>query len=357
MYQSLCSTQDECQSAYFAYESSTLFTTMIYFKEAEITCEEPYVIITDVDGIDGSKGHDKYAVSYFTKLTVKKFLARRNSDNYEVKSLKFFSDGTGQHFKQKYSICQVVTLNFPELEDVSWHFFATSHGKGPIDGLGGTIKRRVTEYAMANRQVDVFSTEDFARISKERCPNILIDFVPKSEVKQFIEKNSIQEGWKSNGKDILTAPSTRSCHVFKKRGSYSMTFGAHSEYVPDKEMKNHLFIKEGGVDHNPEFEVDQQSIGSLGPSNISLIDVPDYDITPSIDVPDDENIPSLYSKGEWVMVSYNNVKYLPGMILDHDEKEKEYFVRSMVAGTSAGFYIWPCNCDAPSSSLSECDKC
>ena len=50
-------------------------------------------------------------------------------------------------------------------------------------------------------------------------------------------------------------------HVFKKRGSYSMTFGAHS-YVPDKEMKNHLFIKEGGVDHNPEFEVDQQSIGS-----------------------------------------------------------------------------------------------
>ena len=93
-----------------------------------------------------------------------------------------------------------------------------------------------------------------------------------------------------------------------------MTFGAHS-YVPDKEMKNHLFIKEGGVDHNPEFEVDQQSIGSLSPSNISLIDVPDYYITPSIDVPDDENIPSVYSKGEWVMVSYNNVKYLPLNVL------------------------------------------
>ena len=82
-----------------------------------------------------------------------------------------------------------------------------------------------------------------------------------------------------------------------------MTFGAHS-YVPDKEMKNHLFIKEGGVDHNPEFEVDQQSIGSLSPSNISLIDMPDY-----------ENIPSVYSKGEWVMVSYNNVKYLPLNVL------------------------------------------
>ena len=31
----------------------------------------------------------------------------------EITSLKFFSDGTGQHFKQKFSICQVVTLNFP----------------------------------------------------------------------------------------------------------------------------------------------------------------------------------------------------------------------------------------------------
>ena len=168
-------TQDEIQSAYYAYESSTLFTTMMYFQEAGETCEEPFVIITDFDDIGGSKGHDKYAVSSFTRLTVNKFLARRNSD-YKVESLKFFSDGTCQHFKQKYSICQVVTLNFSEKIDVSWHFFATSHGKGPIDGLGSTIKRRVTEYSMANRQVDMVTTEDFARVAKERCPNLLIDF-------------------------------------------------------------------------------------------------------------------------------------------------------------------------------------
>ena len=39
--------------------------------------------------------------------------------------------------------------NFPNLihnfEDFNlhaeWHFFATSHGKGPCDGIGGTIKR------------------------------------------------------------------------------------------------------------------------------------------------------------------------------------------------------------------------
>ena len=88
-----------------------------------------------MDVSKGSEGHDKYAVSCLTKLAVNQFLAKRNSD-YEITCLKLFPDGTGQHFKQKFSICQVVTLNFPEVRQVSWHFFATSHGKGPIDGLG-----------------------------------------------------------------------------------------------------------------------------------------------------------------------------------------------------------------------------
>ena len=129
---------------------------------------------------------------------VNQFLAKRNYD-YEITSLKLFSDGTGQHFKQKFSICQVVTLNFPEVRQVSWHFFATSHGKGPIDGLGGTIKHRISEYSMVN----LVTTEDFAKLANNRCPKILIDYVSKSEVKQFIVDNNIHDGWKRNGKDTL----------------------------------------------------------------------------------------------------------------------------------------------------------
>ena len=75
-----------------------------------------------------------------------------------------------------------MTLNFPEVRQVSWHFFATSHGKGPIDGLGGTIKHIITEYSMAN----VVTTEDFSKLANNSCPNILIDYVSKSKVKQFI---------------------------------------------------------------------------------------------------------------------------------------------------------------------------
>ena len=63
-------------------------------------------------------------------------------------------------------------------------------------------------------------------------------------------------------------------------------------------------------------------------------------------LPDDcENTGSTYSKGDWVMVSYNDVKILSGIIVDYDEKEDKYCVTSMVYGAS-GFYFWPCNCDA-----------
>ena len=71
----------------------------------------------------GSKGHDKYELCCFTKLSVNQFLARRIYD-YDITCYKTH-DGTGQYFKQKFSICQIVTLNFPEVSQVSWHFFAT----------------------------------------------------------------------------------------------------------------------------------------------------------------------------------------------------------------------------------------
>ena len=31
------------------------------------------------------------------------------------------------------------------LETIQQNFFATSHGKGPVDGIGGTIKRDYVE--------------------------------------------------------------------------------------------------------------------------------------------------------------------------------------------------------------------
>ena len=52
------------------------------------------------------------------------------------------SDGAASHFKQRFSIHFLKTFaKSSNLEAISWDFGAPGHGKGPWDGLAGTIKR------------------------------------------------------------------------------------------------------------------------------------------------------------------------------------------------------------------------
>ena len=37
---------------------------------------------------------------------------------------------------------------------IRWNFFATSHGKGVVDGIGGTLKRTVWRHVKAERARD-----------------------------------------------------------------------------------------------------------------------------------------------------------------------------------------------------------
>ena len=58
-----------------------------------------------------------------------------------VKKLEYFSDGSAglnKNFKNLINL----TLHHQDFSlDASWTFFATSHGKSPCDGIGGTVKR------------------------------------------------------------------------------------------------------------------------------------------------------------------------------------------------------------------------
>ena len=37
---------------------------------------------------------------------------------------------------------------------IHWNFFATSHGKGPVDGIGGAVKRYVWTAAKQRGKAD-----------------------------------------------------------------------------------------------------------------------------------------------------------------------------------------------------------
>ena len=39
------------------------------------------------------------------------------------------------------SILLRLTLLHRNIQEVDWSFFGTAHGKGPVDGVGGTVRR------------------------------------------------------------------------------------------------------------------------------------------------------------------------------------------------------------------------
>ena len=65
-----------------------------------------------------------------------------------ISQFEYFSDGCAAQYKNKYNfkILCMHQINF-EL-GASWVFFATSHGKSPCDGVGGTVKRAVTKESL-----------------------------------------------------------------------------------------------------------------------------------------------------------------------------------------------------------------
>ena len=77
---------------------------------------------------------------------------------YQVTVMVYFSvDCAGQ-----YKNCKNFIILCHHLEDfgipAEWHFFATSHGKGPCDGLGGTVKRQAAKASLQRAYTDQITT-------------------------------------------------------------------------------------------------------------------------------------------------------------------------------------------------------
>jgi hypothetical protein len=86
-----------------------------------------------------------------------------------VRKINYVTDGGPSHFKNRYNI---LNLSFHEMDfgvPAVWTFTATSHGKGPVDGLGAAVKSTATRYLMRHGPEEAFkSAKEFYEFSKQR---------------------------------------------------------------------------------------------------------------------------------------------------------------------------------------------
>lgn len=60
-----------------------------------------------------------------------------------ISFVNIWSDGPSEQLKNRYIAAKIPVLQDKFKKKIIWNFFATSHGKGPVDGIGGAIKRQV----------------------------------------------------------------------------------------------------------------------------------------------------------------------------------------------------------------------
>ena len=95
--------------------------------------------------------HGKLAVySFVTRLL--EFIFEKHQMK-KTKLVHIFSDGAASQFKQRYLFSNLHKWETKFGVVLKWHFFATSHGKGVVDGLGGTAKRVVWDRIRAGTVV------------------------------------------------------------------------------------------------------------------------------------------------------------------------------------------------------------
>jgi len=190
--------QDEIQSAHWKQRQITVYTVMIYHRDNTIS----RIIVSD------SRDHEKRAVTAYTASVLETI----KQDFPTVKNVAFWTDGPSSQFKNKFIfILSAKLANVYELQ-ISWNYFATSHGKGPNDALGGNAKR-IAHQKILSRQMVINDALSFAKAVKSAKSKIDVKVMSQADIEAKCIKLRVDELWEQ----LSAVPGTSNTHCVTAR--------------------------------------------------------------------------------------------------------------------------------------------
>ncbi len=95
----------------------------------------------------------------------------------------YFSDGAASQYKNRKNFLNLAWHQHDFGIPAEWHFFATSHGKGSCDGVGGTVKHLAAGASLQRPYADQLQTPlQLFSWAKESIPHVTFSFVGKEEI-------------------------------------------------------------------------------------------------------------------------------------------------------------------------------
>lgn len=168
-----CEYQNEIQSALWTRGSVCLFTAASIHNDE---CQT-FAICSD------TSTKDKNTIACFIKHLYENELLAVPEMWDDVEEV-IWTDGPSSEFKNRYMVylCQQLSLQFKK--PFTWKYFATSHGKGIVDGVGGRIKSIVRTSVMSKKKDApiVQNAKEFADVAKKLMKNTKIHLILDSEI-------------------------------------------------------------------------------------------------------------------------------------------------------------------------------
>lgn len=186
--------QHEIQEAHFKKPQIALFTAAVTSKHFY----QSYAIVSD------ETDHGKHTVWTFRKTLLDNL--KKKLPN--IKKIVDFTDGCAQQFKNGSTLSCLAFAAEDFGVSAEHHFMATSHGKGPHDGIGAIIKRRVKQEVLS-KNTKVSNAKEFCEVARRVSDKIETLLVTKDEIER--NKPMLNERWEK----LIPWEGIRSCHFFR----------------------------------------------------------------------------------------------------------------------------------------------
>lgn len=204
-----CKVQNSIQSFYWNEPQVTIHPFVVHYREKpnEKLKTMNIIVVSEV------KSHDSTCVHGF----IEKLQEKLKTKLPNLQKVTYLSDGSGEQYKNKYNIKNLLMHEADFEIEGAWVFFVTSHGKSLCDSSGGTIKSMAKDFNVRNKDgnpiKDARSFFDWATSQQTRSQlKADWEFLYYSEEDYAKTKEKLETT--ERYKDLQTIPGTQSYHFF-----------------------------------------------------------------------------------------------------------------------------------------------
>ena len=332
-----CSFQDEPSQVFYDRKTVTLHPMVIHYIDGNGNLQhKSYIAITD------EKKHFAGAVFAFLRKLIPLVLDLLPT----LKTVHYVTDSPTSQYRNKF-IAHLVASHEFLLQNVSctWEFLESGHGRGPCDGIGGSIKASAA-IAVKKGQI-INDARSFFQWAQSYEGVITPFFVTEREI-------SMAETRLNNAnpcKGIASAHSLRPCHGFLhiRDTSCFKPCCRHDELNCPGWSRTNIRVpsqvptEDVQVPSTTATDEDRESSGHAHPgTDVANDSQPIQETSQGMDVQetsDVEDVAPAYSDGDTVEIVFKKKTYVCEVIT-YSREEKLYNVKFMKK-TRVGKYVWP----------------